>query len=125
MCTAVKGTALIAGASSGIGAVYAEGLAHRSYDLILVARRRQRLDTIASRLGRDTGGSVKVAPLIESGIAKMDRIIDLNVKARVPLTHALAPAILRRKTRSIVNIAPELLNGVKGGAKAFGYEMAR
>jgi NAD(P)-dependent dehydrogenase (short-subunit alcohol dehydrogenase family) len=57
--TATKGTALITGASSGIGAVYANRLARRGYDLILVARNRSRLAAVAQRLTDETGRSVE------------------------------------------------------------------
>jgi short-subunit dehydrogenase len=60
MNTSSKGTALITGASSGIGAVYADRLARRGHDLILVARNRERLDGLATRLAEDTGRSVRV-----------------------------------------------------------------
>ena len=48
--SALKGTALITGASTGIGAVYADRLAKRGYDLILVARNEERLSEAGSRL---------------------------------------------------------------------------
>lgn len=53
------GTALITGASSGIGAVYADRLAKRGYDLILVARSEEKLKSLAARLTSETGRSVK------------------------------------------------------------------
>ena len=56
--TGTKGTALITGASSGIGAVYADRLARRGYDLILVARNESRLAALSQRLENETGRSV-------------------------------------------------------------------
>src|ERR1700738_1647787 len=53
-----KGTALITGASRGIGAVYADRLAKRGYDLILVARNEARLKALSARLASETGRSV-------------------------------------------------------------------
>jgi uncharacterized protein len=57
-----KGTAVITGASGGIGAVYADRLAKRGYDLILVARSETRLKALSARLTSETGRSAKVLP---------------------------------------------------------------
>jgi short-subunit dehydrogenase len=54
-----RGTALITGASSGIGAIYAERLARRGYDLVLVARDPQRLQSLSQQLAAQTGRKVE------------------------------------------------------------------
>jgi len=156
-----QGTALVTGASSGIGAVYADRLARRGYDLILVARNRDRLGALAQRLTRETGRTIEViaadlnsnadtarveetlrtdasitmlvnnagvggtAPLLNSNVGKMEEMITLNVTALTRLTYAVVPGFVARGRGTIVNIssvvamAPEILNGVYGGTKAF------
>ncbi|MCC8937783.1 SDR family oxidoreductase [Bradyrhizobium sp. Arg68] len=159
--TQAPGTALITGASAGIGAIYADRLARRGHDLILVARNRRRLGSLARRLANETGRKVETVeadltsaadlqrvqdilrsnagisvlvnnagvgasgPLLGSDIDKMDHMIRLNVTALTRLTYAAVPGFVARGNGTIINIAsivaiaPEVLNGVYGGTKAF------
>jgi short-subunit dehydrogenase len=81
-----RGTALITGASSGIGALYADRLARRGYDLVLVARNRERLSALAHRLTQSTRRSVEVAVADLSDTADLARLeANLRTDARITL----------------------------------------
>jgi uncharacterized protein len=72
----IEGAALITGASTGIGAVYADRLAKRGHDLVLVARDAARMETLAERLRAETGVAVEVIPAdltVEADIAKIEQ----------------------------------------------------
>ncbi|WP_223533510.1 MULTISPECIES: SDR family NAD(P)-dependent oxidoreductase [unclassified Pseudomonas] len=161
MALSSKGTALITGASSGIGAVYADRLARQGYDLILVARSQGKLNALANHLSDETGRTVEVVaadltnkadslrveqilhndasitllvnnagvggvmPLLGSPVDDMEAMINLNVTALMRLAYAAVPGFVARGTGTVINIAsivaiaPEILNGVYGGSKAF------
>jgi short-subunit dehydrogenase len=76
--TSPKGVALVTGASTGIGAIYADRLAKRGYDLILVARNEDRLKDAAKHLQEKT--SVNVTPLVadlgnHADLAKVEAVL--------------------------------------------------
>jgi len=71
-------TVLITGASTGIGAVYAQRFAQRGHDLVLVARDQSRLETLAARLRDEHSVAIEVVP------ADLTQLSDLHtVEARL------------------------------------------
>src|SRR5262245_46442813 len=95
MSTTTKGIALITGASAGIGAIYADRLARRGYDLILVARDKTRLANLARRLRSATGRSVETvaADLNDTGdLAGVEAILRANATITLRANNAGAAA---------------------------------
>ena len=72
-------TVLITGASSGIGATYAERFARRGHDLVLVARDNARLETLAARLRQETGVAIEVMP---ADLTRRDELAAVEARLR-------------------------------------------
>jgi short-subunit dehydrogenase len=86
-----SGTALITGASKGIGAIYADRLARRGYDLILVARNGSALDELARQLRQETSRTVdvEVADLSQpADVARIEAILRENQDIAVLVNNA-------------------------------------
>jgi len=66
-----QGTAVVTGASSGIGAVYADRFAHRGHDLVLVARDQARMEALAGRVRAAAGGKIDILPADLTNIAEL------------------------------------------------------
>ncbi|MBL0915883.1 MAG: SDR family oxidoreductase [Sphingopyxis sp.] len=83
-----KQTFLITGASDGIGAVYADRLARRGHNLILVARRADKLADLAARLQNETGVAVET---ISADLAAADDLA--RIEARLSSDDAITGLI--------------------------------
>src|SRR3982750_5004113 len=77
--TQSQGTALVTGASSGIGAIYAQRLAARGFDLLLVARDKDRLESAASQLRDAHGVQVEV---LKADLTQKDDVLKLEQRLR-------------------------------------------
>ena len=98
--------ALITGASTGIGKVYAQRLARRGYDLVLVARDKTRLDALAEQLRRDGATSeVLVADLTQSGdVARIEQKLEGDATISFFLNNAGIATVERHLQTSLATI---------------------
>jgi short-subunit dehydrogenase len=125
------GWAVITGASSGFGAIFADLLAKRGLSLLLAGRDEARLDAVAQRVRQTTGIDVElvvgdlaarlegrtVEVLVNNAgfgtygrFSELDagrehELVAVNVDALVRLTHAVLPGMLARGRGGIVNVA--------------------
>jgi uncharacterized protein len=142
MATSNPPTALVTGATAGLGAAFARRLAADGYDLVLVARDGERLAAVAAELSGAHG--VTCTPLVadlvtvagcesveerlrdpehpvdllvnnagmsingsflRTDVRDEERLLDLNVRAVMRLTHAALPGMMARGRGEIVNVS--------------------
>jgi NADP-dependent 3-hydroxy acid dehydrogenase YdfG len=138
-------TAVVTGASSGIGAATATRLAADGFDVVLGARRLDRLTELAGRIGgralpldvtdddsvaafcaeldrvdvlvNNAGGSWDMAPVAEADLDSWQRAYDVNVLGTVRMTKALLPALRASGAGDVVFVGSTAgLVSYEGGA---------
>jgi NADP-dependent 3-hydroxy acid dehydrogenase YdfG len=130
--TAMK-TAVVTGASSGIGAATARQLAAAGYHVFLAARRIDRIETLATEIGgtavvtdvtsedsvaalaaavgpsldvlvNNAGGAFGSAPVAQADSDEWRRMYEVNVIGLMQVTRALLPALIASGAGAIVNV---------------------
>ena len=138
-------TAVVTGASSGIGAATAERLAAEGFSVVLGARRLDRLAELAERIGgqalpldvtddasvaafvdrldrvdvlvNNAGGAFDAKPVAEADLDSWQRAFDVNVLGTVRMTKALLPALLAAGAGDVVVVSSTAaLISYEGGA---------
>ncbi len=129
---AARKTAVVTGASSGIGAATARALARDGYDVVLGARRTDRIDSLASEIGgramyldvtdpasverfigtldrvdvlvNNAGGAKGLAPITEADLDDWRWMWETNVVGTLRVTKALLPALIASGDGLIITI---------------------
>ncbi len=126
-------TAVVTGASSGIGAATARSLAHAGYQVICAARRADRIDALAAEIGgtavacdvtsedsvaglrtavgerldvlvNNAGGAFGGSPVAEATSDEWRRMYEVNVIGLMQVTRALLPALVASGAGTILNV---------------------
>ena len=118
----IKGRlAFISGASAGIGEVVAKMLASNGVNLILTARRIEKLESLKSMLEKDYNIKVKVIKVdyadtnsIKNAVSSLEnewknidilQMIRVNCEGLIVLTRMIIPLMLNSKNADIINLA--------------------
>jgi NADP-dependent 3-hydroxy acid dehydrogenase YdfG len=145
-------TAVVTGASSGIGAATARALAGAGYHVFLAARRAERIDALAAEIGgtpvatditseasvaalaeavggrldvlvNNAGGAFGLEPVATADLDAWQRMYDVNVLGTTRVLKALLPALVASGAGAVVNVGSTAARtAYEGGA---GYNAAK
>lgn len=90
-----RGTAVVTGASTGMGALYAGRLARMGYDLIIVARNHNRLNQLAEHITTDSGRSVEVVVADLADAAQLGKLEKSCIRTRASHCWLITPVSAR------------------------------
>src|SRR6478609_4851223 len=93
-------TAVVTGASSGIGAATARALAGDGFHVVCAARRRERVEALALEIG----GTAVVCDVTDADVELWAQMYDVNVIGLVRVTQALLPALRADGGGLVVNM---------------------
>ena len=104
------GKALITGASSGIGAIYADRLAKRGYDLIVVARHQERLKEVALASEWINGAySGTKAYLLSLSVRLQHELAGTGIRVQVVLPGAIRTGMWEKAGTDVATLPPDIL----------------
>ncbi|HWU20811.1 MAG TPA: SDR family NAD(P)-dependent oxidoreductase [Nocardioides sp.] len=147
-----RGSAVVTGASSGIGAATARRLAAEGYDVICAARRTDRIEALAEEIGglavacdvtdgadvarlaeavgpelnvlvNNAGGAFGLSPVATADADEWRRMYEVNVLGLLLVTRALLPALIASGDGLILNVGSTAGRGVYEGGG--GYTAAK
>src|SRR6478609_1560661 len=110
-----KPVTVVTGASAGLGVEFARQLAGQGHRLVLVARRKDRLQELAKEVGDarvlaldlsvNNAGFGLAGRFAELDAGRQREMIDLNCGALEELSRAVLPGMIARKSGRILNVA--------------------
>jgi len=156
MSSALQGkTAIVTGASSGIGAATSRSLAAAGAQVMVVARREDRLAALVEEIKNSGGSAIAIAgditeaetcktvieqvlnawrkidilvnnagmmllgPVLGAPLEDWDRMLELNLRAALTMTHAVVPHMIERKSGDIVNISSVAGRTTRAGSAVY------
>ncbi|WP_191564592.1 SDR family oxidoreductase [Janibacter melonis] len=148
-----RGVAVVTGASSGIGKACAQRLAADGYDVVLAARRTERVEALAAEIGgravtcdvtkpddvaalaeaagpqvtllvNNAGGALGLEPVAEADLDAWRAMYETNVIGTVAVTKALLPALRAGRGTVVMITSVAALVAYEGGAGYCGAKAA-